>query len=460
MRRLALLSLFLAAAPAPAAPLGESLYPGLVEFDEAFEFYAASDFERARTGFRHLAELGDPEAQLNLGVMLAKGEGGPVDRIEGAAWVRRAEAGGLEQATAIREVLEGGLDQAQLDEIAMRLELLGQASELAASSGSTSSRLEPDRWDCVVSRIYRREPVYPLGALRTEQAGMVRMEFIIDPDGTAGAVHSLYGLDRADPLVKAAWDAVTQWHASACPGRSHRSFIQTIDFSMSEDGYTRAQRKEAARLLAAARSGDAANRFGVALLAATYPGLFDMDDGVAESLILDAAVQGLPEARHWLWIDQDDPGARRWALLAARQGYPPALYGVSNFKDLHQAERREALLQAARAGVEPALLHAVRWLAAHPDAHERDGALASQLTEHLSQEQLEKDMLLAQARAMALGEAGQFEQAAQLQKQTISTLRKGGRGTQLAEERLQAYETGQAWRDQTLVEDLGLASKD
>ena len=460
MRRFALLSLLLAATSTPAAPLGESLYPGLVEFDEAFEFYAAGDFERARTGFRHLAELGDPEAQLNLGVMLAKGEGGPVDRIEGAAWVQRAEASGLEQATGIREVLERGMDPAQREDIAIRLKSLGQSPELAASPAGTSSRLEPDRWDCVMSRIYRREPVYPPGALRAEQTGMVRIEFIIDPDGTAGAAHSLYGLDRSDPLAKAAWNAVTQWHASACPGRTHRSFIQTIDFSMSDGRFTKAQRKEAARLLAAARSGDAANRFGVALLADTYPGLFDMDEGVAESLSLDAAIHGLPEARHWLWIDQDDPAARRWALLAARQGYPPALYGVSNFKDLHQAERREALIQAARAGVEPALLYAVRWLAAHPDAHERDGALASQLTERLSQEQLEGDMLLAQARAMALAETGQYQQAAQLQKRTIGILRKGGRGTRLAEERLQAYEAGQAWREHTLVEDLGLASKD
>ena len=82
MRRLALLSLLLAVTSAPAAPLGEIVYPGLMEFNEAYELYTAGDFERARTGFRHLAELGDPEAQLDRGVMLAKGEG----RVAGNPW--------------------------------------------------------------------------------------------------------------------------------------------------------------------------------------------------------------------------------------------------------------------------------------------------------------------------------------------------------------------------------------
>lgn len=71
-----------------ASELGASAYPDLLELAQARALYEAGDLKRARAGYRHLAELGVPEARLELGVMLVRGEGGPADRAEGAAWVR------------------------------------------------------------------------------------------------------------------------------------------------------------------------------------------------------------------------------------------------------------------------------------------------------------------------------------------------------------------------------------
>ena len=453
MRRLALFCLLVVAMPAPATPLGETLYPGLVEFDEAFGFYSAGDFERARVGFRHLAELGDSEAQLNLGVMVAKGEGGPVDRIEGAAWVRRAEEGGMEQAAAIREILEQGLEEVQLDEIAARLEALrdpaaAESSSPVASAESSSPAAEGEPELVALRRV---PPNFPGNELsRQFRVGSVILEGAVDADGIAGAVHSLYGFNKRNPFALAAERAVTDWLFA--PYRAHDFFLQQITFDF-EPADTEARRKYGARILEEARRGDAAMGFHITLLARGYPDFFEFSEGEDASFALAAAVAGLPEARFWL-------NSRRWMLLAARQGHAPALFRIYRWKALPLAERKAAVIAAARGNHEGAVLHAVQWLAAHPEAAERDGALALELTQGLSRRQLSNDALLAQARAMALAETGEFRDAARLQARVVRLLQKSDRPTRLAEERLHAYTSGKAWRDPTLVEELGLIRKE
>ena len=46
-----------------AGELGAGVYSDLMEFDEAYALHNTGNFERARAGFRHLAELGDPQAR-------------------------------------------------------------------------------------------------------------------------------------------------------------------------------------------------------------------------------------------------------------------------------------------------------------------------------------------------------------------------------------------------------------
>lgn len=465
MRRCVLLCFLLAAAPATAAPLGDSLYPGLVEFDEALDLYVAGELERARTGFRHLAELGDPEARLNLGVMLVKGEGGPVDRIEGAAWIRWAEEGGLEQAAGIREIVERGLEADRLEEITARLAALRthdgstaagadaehDANGLAEAAADAEADADTgNRRTCPELQTERKAPRYPKDALLDWHTGAVHIIFVVDSDGVIGGVHSLYGIRDRDPFVAAARATVTQWHANACHGSYYREGLQIIEFLLSEaedEAPSKARREEAASLLAAARNGDPVTRFGVALLADTYPELFELPPGETEALVLGAAVQRLPEARYKL---EDS----RWRVLAARQGYGPALTSLSRRNDLPVAERKEALLVAARAGYEPAVVKAVSLLATHPDAGERDGTLALELTNGFRRGKLQEDVLLAQARAMALAETGQFSDAVRLQERVVKTLRRSNRPTTLAQARLAAYEAGEAWRDSQLAEEF------
>lgn len=62
--------------------------------DKAINAYNAGNYEQARKDFEPLAEVGDPDGLYNLGVMHARGEGGPKEPAKAMQYYRRAAAAG------------------------------------------------------------------------------------------------------------------------------------------------------------------------------------------------------------------------------------------------------------------------------------------------------------------------------------------------------------------------------
>ena len=60
--------------------------------------------------FRHGAELGDADAQMNFAVMLGSGEGTPPDRDKALYWMEKADAGGHPAARRYAALLEASAD--------------------------------------------------------------------------------------------------------------------------------------------------------------------------------------------------------------------------------------------------------------------------------------------------------------------------------------------------------------
>ena len=54
----------------------------------AEDAYVSGDYEKAAMSYRPLAEQGDAEAQINLGMMYYRGQGVPQDYLEAATWYR------------------------------------------------------------------------------------------------------------------------------------------------------------------------------------------------------------------------------------------------------------------------------------------------------------------------------------------------------------------------------------
>ena len=79
MRRIVWAVLLLAASSSVAA-----------DFAAGWEAYIRGDYATALREWRPLAEQGDAEAQFNLGLMYANGEGVPEDDVQAAFWFRKA----------------------------------------------------------------------------------------------------------------------------------------------------------------------------------------------------------------------------------------------------------------------------------------------------------------------------------------------------------------------------------
>ena len=73
---------------------------------------ADDDFDAVKKA----AEQGHPEAQNNLGIMYAIGEGVSEDDIQAYAWISLASAQGLENAKITKEILTGEMTSAEIAE--------------------------------------------------------------------------------------------------------------------------------------------------------------------------------------------------------------------------------------------------------------------------------------------------------------------------------------------------------
>lgn len=456
MRAMMLAALLFAGGPANAYQV--AAFPHLMEFDEALAAYRRGDHEVARVAFHHLAELGDSEARFNLGVMLLRGEGGDRDEAGGFAWVRSAAAAGVTNAIAAVPAIEPELDaetiglaEAQLDSLQARLD-----ADRFGSAGPDAARIHHG---CLARHMKRREPRYPQEAARRQQFGYATLHFLVAPDGNVDAVHAMPSLIRDDPFAKPAVQALRGWRAPDCPSTRYRTARQVVIFELPGGGHpgelSPATRRWADMTLAAARDGSPAHAFQVAEIDRYVPHVFSLEPGERASLMLHAALAGIPEARYRLgvWLYRDAPYlAWRWFVLAARQGFAPAQVMLSGRDDLADGEAHRALIEAAEAGYLPAVLLAVRRLAMHPNPQLRDGERALSLTAALDERLLRTDPSMAEAHAAALAESGRFEEAVRWQERALREGRRLKRDLGQSESRLVAYREARAWRDQALIE--------
>src|SRR6202035_927395 len=64
--------------------------PAFADFQTGVDAYQKGDYVGAAKEWRPLAEMGDPIAQFNLGLLYLDGHGVPQSSMEAANWFRRA----------------------------------------------------------------------------------------------------------------------------------------------------------------------------------------------------------------------------------------------------------------------------------------------------------------------------------------------------------------------------------
>lgn len=101
-------------------PAWADVMPG-PDFARAMAAVESGDPARAVTIFSSLAHAGDPAAQLNLAVLMARGQGIVQHDADAAYWAWRARLAGLAAAVAVSDLLTGRLTPEQGADLAARL---------------------------------------------------------------------------------------------------------------------------------------------------------------------------------------------------------------------------------------------------------------------------------------------------------------------------------------------------
>ncbi len=112
--------------------------PAWAGWDEGLAAYDRGDYATALREWRQLAEQGDTEAQIRLGVIYQDGLGVPRDYAEAARWYHKAAEQGDESAEiylkqVLRILTEMGLDAVAGKDFASALRLLEPAAELGGT---------------------------------------------------------------------------------------------------------------------------------------------------------------------------------------------------------------------------------------------------------------------------------------------------------------------------------------
>ena len=90
--------------------------PGAYYFMRGVEAFRANDFDHAVKMYETAASWGYKNAQYNLGVMYARGQGVPVDLPRAMAWMALAAERNEKQYVEGRELVYASLDKAQWDQ--------------------------------------------------------------------------------------------------------------------------------------------------------------------------------------------------------------------------------------------------------------------------------------------------------------------------------------------------------
>jgi TonB family protein len=178
-----LIALLLAVTTAPA---WADLYSAKVA-------YKKGDYATAFGQFKELAELGQPQAQYDLAVMYARGEGVKSSNVYAHAWASLAGQNGDAKGKALAEQLEPDLTptslrisseiRAQYDQASLNIRLMPHLLE-----GKEYADRDPVRRD----KPYM--PTYPKEALQGGIQGDVYVEFVVAPDGHPRIPRILYAL--------------------------------------------------------------------------------------------------------------------------------------------------------------------------------------------------------------------------------------------------------------------------
>ena len=428
--------------------------------------YKKQDYAEAFREYRELAELGQPQAQFNLAVMYANGQGTATSYTSAHAWASLARANGDSSADALVAKLEPQLTPTSLQ--------VSSQIQTQFGSASLNSRLMPrflqgreyaDRDPVRPSKPFI--PTYPVEARRQGIQGEVYVEFLVAADGRARLPRILYALPSGmfDSAVR---DSVLR--SSFLPARINgtpiASTVSTFyNFKISNvtvDDYIGLESR-AKSTLAKAEAGDASAQLMYAMMISGLPQLRQTYDK-ALPWFLKAAQAGSPYAQYQIGTGLlqgrgcqcDAAKGDIWLEKAAQADQPDAQVTLAEhlLRDHPTPESVSGALiwlqRAAKNGNSSAKLYLAALLATNPQPNVHDPARALELADGIMKE-LHDDPSVWEVRAAANAARGDFKAATKDQARAVKEAVELGWDLTPLQQRQDLYASNQTWSGDLLA---------
>ncbi len=452
-------------AAAAAVLLGFAL-PAWTDMYSAGEAYQKGDFAAAFKQFKELAELGRPNAQFNIAVMYAKGEGVAQSNVLAHAWASIAAQNGEENGKVLAEKLEPDLTPNSLR----------FSKDLQAEYGQTAlnARLLPhilrdkeyeDREPAKLSKLFM--PEYPPAAQSKGVQGEAFVEFTVAPDGHPRSPRILYVVpahyfeDAIRESVLRSLYLPARINGKPVAASSSMFFNFKMQSVTLRDYGGLAKQVQDAKTKAEAGDPSAQMLYGMMLA-----GLPQLNQHFAQALpwFLKAAQAGAPYAQYQVGTallrghgcQCESVKGEIWLQKAAQADEPNAQVSLAEYLLQEHASSESvsgALIWLERAakqnnGAGKYLLASV--LASSPDANVRDPSRALALADAV-QHEYKRDPSLWEIRAAAEAARGDYRAAEKAQAHAIETATALGWDLQPLQRREALYAARQPWAGDLLA---------
>lgn len=266
------------------------------DFNQAVKNYEAGDYKKAFLEFQYLAEIGNKNAQYNLGFMYLDGLGVKQDLYKAYAWIKLSneKSNSQETTTVLSDIRKHIKNQSalntQVDEISRKF-----------SQNSIVSELKPvfttDVSYKFAKPIHTTLPSYPLRADFSNIEGYARAEFKLDENGRATHIEIVdsvpYGMFDNTTV-----QAIKDWFFDVSDADLNYVYSYKITFKKSGKSYSNKTRNKIKKYKALSSKGDPVGQFYYA----KYGSIVLNDDVDETTLLYKSAAQGLTDSQHELGL--------------------------------------------------------------------------------------------------------------------------------------------------------------
>lgn len=436
------------------------------DFELGTSYYGQGNFEQAYKEFLEGANIGDHDAQNNIGVMYYRGEYLAKDKLSAYAWMKLAAQDEAYLNEGLYLKIYNKMSAEEKKSADEKYQLVFSEYNEKAIQNKLTPQVSANIINVTKHRMLKTfSPEYPQGLINGGVSGFVDLIFTIDKDGVTRDQMVYYTPQKE--FGEAALGALRhfQYEPLKVNGRAVEVGGVRLRIKFSIDG-SEYNLKKVTEIVDekrnSAKTGSSADKFAFAYFLESIPSYvkdYKLIDN-PNQWYTNAAIEGNSSAAYFLgrnilygdMCTADTNQSMGWLLKAAKAGVSEAEYllaqeSFSGAKFEKNEEKGFYWLAKAAKNNKFAKVRYAWILATHPNVKYRNAKLAQELLVGIEDNYVDKRSLY-QAQAAVAAEAGNFDEAIKWQKKALKDSKALDLPLLQIEQRLATYASKQPWREE------------